>query len=73
MAAGKRKQGQALEEDTMYKIWRQKWTKHQKDGMGRELLGHRRRGKKQVKMTMARLGSLQIQLNRETMRMESVK
>lgn len=57
----------------MYKIWRQKWTKHQKDGMGRELLGHRRRGKKQVKMTMARLGSLQIQLNRETMRMESVK
>lgn len=54
----------------MYRIWRQKWKKHQKDGMGRGLFEHHKRGKKQVKMTMARLGNLQIQLNRETMRME---
>ena len=57
----------------MYKIWQQKWKKHQKDGMGRGLLEHRKRGKKQVKMTMARLKVLKLRLNRETMRMEPAK
>lgn len=51
----------------MKKIWRQEW---RKDGMRLGLLLHHKREKKQVKMTIVKLKSLQLQLNRKTMRME---
>lgn len=52
----------------MDKTGRQKREKRRKDGMRRGILCGRKR--KRIKVTMARLGSLQIRLNRETMRME---
>lgn len=51
----------------MKKVWRYKW---RKDGMRLGLLLHHKREKKQVKMTVEKLKSQQLQLNRKTMRME---
>lgn len=47
-----------------------KWRKRPKDGMIRRILQLCRMNKKQMTMTMAKLKSLQICLNRKTMRME---